>query len=59
MRKEPAHSTHEVWCFDGRRELQGEDSYVWVRYLPRPCPITGYTTLVFAKPVKSFWPEGS
>lgn len=55
-KKETANSPRQVWCYDGRRTVDGGDCYVWKRHLEVPEPVTGYTTLAYAHPVESFWP---
>lgn len=45
------------WKYQGRRERDGEQFYLWHRELPDPHPVTGYQRLAFAMPVATFWPH--
>lgn len=54
MRLELVGSLRELWCYEGRREINGEDHYVWKRYLPLPDLKTGYWTIEYTHPVATF-----
>lgn len=58
-RQEPPGAPRQVWCYEGSRVIEGEDCYVWKRYLAHPDPETGYRTMGCAHPVAAFWPQAS